>query len=73
MGRRMKVIVMGGLVLGRFAIWFESIFKKLTTYYIDVLRWRLNDRGRVRVFALVASFASLVPEPIGSVEYTRLK
>jgi HAE1 family hydrophobic/amphiphilic exporter-1 len=54
-----------GTLLGRFALWFESFYAKVTQHYLGILRWGLNNRGKVQVLALVAFFASLALVPLG--------
>jgi hydrophobic/amphiphilic exporter-1 (mainly G- bacteria), HAE1 family len=52
-----------GSILGRFALWFEGLYEKLTKQYVATLRWALTNRGKVYLIAgsmFVASFA-LVP------------
>lgn len=50
-------------ILGRFGLWFEAMYDKISKEYIKVLKWSLANRWKVVVMAtgmLVASFA-LVP------------
>ena len=50
-------------ILGRFALWFEGVYEKLTALYVSTLKWALANRGKVYAIAgsmFVASFA-LVP------------
>lgn len=50
-------------LLGRFGVWFEGMFEKLTAEYMQILKWGLANRGKVvllTVGLLAASFA-LVP------------
>ncbi|MEO8167349.1 MAG: efflux RND transporter permease subunit [bacterium] len=50
-------------LLGKFGVWFEEKFKRVTDGYIKVLRWGLSHRGSVALITvglLVASFA-LIP------------
>lgn len=50
-------------ILGKFAIWFEKKFKNFTEYYIVLLKWAINHRGKVALMTVgifVASFA-LIP------------
>ena len=52
-------------VLGRFALWFEAFFERLTDQYMEVLTWGLNNRGKVQFLALLAFFGSLALVPLG--------
>ena len=50
-------------ILGRFALWFEGVYEKLTALYVSTLKWALANRGKVYAIAgsmFVAAFA-LVP------------
>ncbi len=50
-------------ILGRFGLWFEGVYDKISREYIKVLKWSLANRWKVVVMAtamLIASFA-LVP------------
>ncbi len=52
-------------LLGRFAIWFEAIFKRTTEYYLAILRWGLNNRRTIQGLAVIAFVASLALVPLG--------
>ena len=50
-------------LLGKFAVWFESQFKRFTEFYINTLKWSFKNRGKVTlatVAMLIVSFA-LIP------------
>jgi HAE1 family hydrophobic/amphiphilic exporter-1 len=50
-------------LLGRFGVWFEGMFEKLTAEYLHILKWSLGNRAKIALLTvalLVASFA-LVP------------
>jgi HAE1 family hydrophobic/amphiphilic exporter-1 len=55
-------------IIGKFAIWFEKQFKRLTGNYIVVLKWSLNNRWKVvaaTIALFIASFALLPAGFIG--------
>jgi hydrophobic/amphiphilic exporter-1 (mainly G- bacteria), HAE1 family len=56
-------------IIGRFAIWFEKQFKRLTTHYISVLKWALNNRWKVVVATLVLLIASFALLPAGFIGF----
>jgi HAE1 family hydrophobic/amphiphilic exporter-1 len=50
-------------LMGRFGIWFEGIFKRVSDGYIELLKWALQNRWKVvgsAVLMLIAS-CSLIP------------
>ncbi len=52
-----------GSLLGKFGLWFEGVFERMTALYITILEWGLAHRGKVvgvTIALFVASFA-LVP------------
>lgn len=51
--------------IGRFAVWFESGFKNLTTHYIKILKWSLNHKTIVIVGAILLFIASFMLIPFG--------
>ncbi|MGA9119145.1 MAG: efflux RND transporter permease subunit, partial [Bacteroidota bacterium] len=54
-----------GTLLGRFAVWFEAQFKRVTQYYLLLLRWALTNRGKVAGLTLVAFVLALALPPLG--------
>ena len=56
-------------IIGKFAIWFEKQFKRLTANYISILKWSLNNRWKVVVATLVLFIASLALLPAGFIGF----
>jgi hydrophobic/amphiphilic exporter-1 (mainly G- bacteria), HAE1 family len=54
-----------GTLLGRFALWFEDQFQKVTQHYLRILRWGLANRGKVQLLSLAAFFGALALVPFG--------
>lgn len=52
-------------IIGRFALWFEKGFHKLTDQYITILRWALVNRVKVILAALILFIASFMLIPLG--------
>jgi len=52
-------------IIGRFALWFEKGFHKLTDQYISILRWALVNRIKVILAALVLFIAAIMLIPLG--------
>jgi HAE1 family hydrophobic/amphiphilic exporter-1 len=52
-------------IIGRFALWFEKGFHKLTDQYISILRWALLNRIKVILAALVLFIAAIMLIPLG--------
>jgi hydrophobic/amphiphilic exporter-1 (mainly G- bacteria), HAE1 family len=52
-------------LIGRFAIWFEKMFKAVTENYIKVLKWSLNNRWKVIVLTIVLFVAAFALIPAG--------
>jgi len=52
-------------ILGKFAVFFEGQFHKLSAEYLELLKWSLRHRGRVFLGALVLFLASLMLVPLG--------
>jgi len=52
-------------LIGRFAIWFEKMFKAVTENYITVLKWSLNNKWKVIIITIVLFFASFALIPAG--------
>ncbi len=52
-------------LLGRFAVWFETQFKKLSETYLSLLRWSLKNRGKVGLITLGLFVASISLVPLG--------
>ncbi len=51
--------------VGRFALWFEKGFNKVTDNYISVLHWSLKNKVKVLFFAVVLFIASIMLIPTG--------
>ena len=56
-------------IIGRFAIWFEKQFKRLTVHYISVLKWSLNNRWKVVAATIVLFIASFALLPAGFIGF----
>jgi hydrophobic/amphiphilic exporter-1 (mainly G- bacteria), HAE1 family len=56
-------------IIGKFAIWFEKQFKRLTGNYITVLKWALNNRWKVVVATAVLFIASFALIPAGFIGF----
>ena len=52
-------------LIGRFAIWFEKMFKAVTENYITVLKWSLNNKWKVITLSIVLFFAAFALIPAG--------
>jgi HAE1 family hydrophobic/amphiphilic exporter-1 len=52
-------------LLGKFAVWFEGVYKNITQQYAQLLRWSLNHRGIVVLIALGLFFGSIMLVPLG--------
>ena len=55
----------GRTFIGKFAIWFEKEFRKLTDKYINVLKWSLNNKWKVVLIAFVLFALSIALIPFG--------
>src|SRR5664280_751216 len=56
-------------IIGKFAVWFEKQFKRLTGNYNVVLKWSLNNRWKVVVATIVLFIASLALLPVGFIGF----
>ncbi len=45
-------------IIGKFAIWFENGFKKFTNFYLDLLKWSLNNKWKIIIGSALLFFAS---------------
>src|SRR5574338_481605 len=52
-------------IIGKFAIWFENSFRKLTEHYLGLLKWSLNNKWKVLAGTVALFFASLALVPAG--------
>ena len=52
-------------ILGRFALWFEKVYEGLTERYLAVLKWGLQNRGKVALMTLALFVGSLMLVPFG--------
>lgn len=55
----------GRTFLGKFAIWFEKQFDKLTGTYLQVLKWSFKNRGKVAIATIIIFVASIALVPAG--------
>jgi hydrophobic/amphiphilic exporter-1 (mainly G- bacteria), HAE1 family len=56
-------------IIGKFAIWFEKQFKRITGNYITVLKWSLNNRWKVVTATIVLFIASFALLPAGFIGF----
>jgi len=49
-----------GTLMGRFGLWFEKIYDKLTLYYKGVLEWSLRNGGKVVILTTVLFITSVM-------------
>jgi len=54
-----------GTLMGKFALWFEGLFKRLTNHYLKLLRWSLGHRRTVFLLTLAGFFGALSLPPLG--------
>jgi len=54
-----------GTFMGRFALWFEEQFNKLTAHYLKLLRWSFGHRRTVFLLTLAAFIGALALPPLG--------
>jgi hydrophobic/amphiphilic exporter-1 (mainly G- bacteria), HAE1 family len=54
-----------GTFMGRFALWFEQQFKRLTGHYLTLLRWTFEHRKTVFLLTLAAFIGALALPPLG--------
>lgn len=52
-------------VLGRFGVWFERMFEKLTAEYLHILKWSLGNRAKIIMLSAALLLASLALVPLG--------
>ncbi len=52
-------------IIGRFALWFEQMFKNLTDHYIRILKWSLGNKWKVISLTIVLFIASFALIPAG--------
>jgi len=52
-------------IMGRLAIGFESIFKKVTIQYVKILKWSLRHKRVVGISVIVLLFGSIALVPLG--------
>lgn len=52
-------------LVGRFAIWFENGFKKMTDNYLKILEWSLHNRWKVLIAAAFMFILSIALIPMG--------
>lgn len=45
-------------IIGKFAIWFENGFRKFTNFYLDLLKWALNNKWKIIIGSALLFFAS---------------
>ncbi len=52
-------------ILGKFGVWFEGMFKKISDEYVMILRWSLKHRGRIILLAGLLFLGALCLVPLG--------
>lgn len=52
-------------LLGRFALYFERFYERLSAFYLRTLRWALGHKKTVLIGAVIAFFASIALIPLG--------
>ncbi len=52
-------------IVGKFALWFEQGFKKVSSHYISVLRWSLANKGKVILMTVALFIMSFALVPAG--------
>lgn len=56
-------------LLGRFGLWFENIYKKITNLYTATLKWALRNGGKVVLISLVLLILSISLFPLGFIGF----
>jgi hydrophobic/amphiphilic exporter-1 (mainly G- bacteria), HAE1 family len=52
-------------LMGRFSLWFEGLFKKLTAFYLEILRWALEHKFKVQAGMAAAFVMALLLPALG--------
>ncbi len=52
-------------LMGKFALWFEAQFRRLTAYYLLLLEWALRNRWKVVTASVAAFVFALALPPLG--------
>jgi HAE1 family hydrophobic/amphiphilic exporter-1 len=52
-------------LLGRFGIWFERMFEKITAEYLHILKWSLGNRAKIVMLTIALLLASFALVPLG--------
>ncbi len=52
-------------LMGRFALWFETKFKKLVQHYLSILKWSLSNKWKVIGLSVLLFILSLSLAPAG--------
>jgi HAE1 family hydrophobic/amphiphilic exporter-1 len=52
-------------LLGRFGIWFERMFEKITAEYLHILKWSLDNRAKIVMLTIALLLASFALVPLG--------
>ncbi|MEO8398671.1 MAG: efflux RND transporter permease subunit [Ignavibacteriaceae bacterium] len=52
-------------LMGKFALWFESMFKKIVENYLQILKWSLRNRWKVITLSAFLFIAALSLTPAG--------
>lgn len=47
-------------LMGRFGLWFEKMYDKLTGYYKRLLEWSLHNGGKIAILTIILFFTSIV-------------
>jgi hydrophobic/amphiphilic exporter-1 (mainly G- bacteria), HAE1 family len=54
-----------GTLMGRFGLWFENVYSKLTGNYKKVLEWSLRNGGKIVILTLVLFVSSVMLPRLG--------
>jgi hydrophobic/amphiphilic exporter-1 (mainly G- bacteria), HAE1 family len=54
-----------GTLMGRFAVFFERQFKRMTEHYLRILRWGFRNRGKVALGTIAVFVLALALPPLG--------
>jgi len=49
-----------GTLMGRFGLWFEKFYDKLTGYYKRLLEWSLHNGGKIALLTLILFISSVI-------------
>ena len=54
-----------GTLMGRFGLWFENVYNKLTGNYKKVLEWSLRNGGKIAILTLILFVSSVMLPRLG--------